>query len=155
MVDITAHMHGSVIRGKSLRESQMIAGLGSYMLDIPSGKWTSSDILNQIFGIDESDTQSMEDWIALVHPDWRQEVSDYFANEVLGNHIRFDKEYKIIRKNDDAERWVHGLGKLEFNAQNQPVKMDHSGYYRAQTGGRSLEQERVNYKRFMRRHGCQ
>ena len=105
----------------------MIAGLGSYMLDIPSGKWTGSDILNQIFGIDKSYTRpvenSVESWIALIHPDWRQELSDYFAKEVLGKHIRFDKEYKIVRKNDGAERWVHGLGKLEFNAQNQPVKM--------------------------------
>ncbi len=130
MVDITAHMRAEkTIREseRSLRESQMIAGLGSYMLDIPSEKWTSSDILNGIFGIDESYTRSaensVESWTALVHPDWRQEMSDYFAKEVLGNHIPFDKEYKIVRRNDGAERWVHGLGKLEFNAQNQPVKM--------------------------------
>ncbi len=126
MVDITAHMHAEkAVREseRSLRESQMIAGLGSYVIDISSEIWTSTDILNRIFGIDESYTRSVESWTALIHPDWRQEMSDYFANEVSGNHIRFDKEYKIVRKNDGAERWVHGLGELEFDSHNQPVKM--------------------------------
>lgn len=108
---------------KSLRESQMIAGLGSYTLYIPSENWTSSDLLNQIFGIDDSYDTSVENWAALIHPDWRQEMSDYLANEVLVNHIRFDKEYKIVRKNDGAERWVHGLGKLELDSHNEPIKM--------------------------------
>lgn len=126
MMDVTASIKAEqAIREseKSLRESQKIAGLGSYALDILSGKWTSSDILNQIFGIDDSLTRSVENWTTLIHPDWQQEMADYFANEVLGNQVRFDKEYKIARKNDGAERWVHGLGELEFNDQNQPIKM--------------------------------
>ncbi|HET7142560.1 MAG TPA: PAS domain S-box protein, partial [Anaerolineales bacterium] len=108
---------------EALREAQMIAGLGSYVLDIPSGNWTSSDILNRLFGIDESYNRSVENWIALVHPNGRQEISDYFSNEVLGNHILFDREYKVIRKNDGAERWVHGLGKLELDSHDEPIKM--------------------------------
>ena len=126
MMDITSTVQvEKAIREseKSLRESQIIAGLGSYTLDIPSEMWTSSDILNQIFGIDDLLTRSQEYWTMLIHPEWRQEMADYFANEVLENHIRFDKEYKIVRKNDGVERWVHGLGELEFNDQNQPVKM--------------------------------
>jgi PAS domain S-box-containing protein len=50
-------------------------------------------------------------------------MADYFTSHVLGQRGRFDKEYKIIRKNDGAERWVHGLGELEFDERNQPVRM--------------------------------
>ena len=36
----------------SLREAQTIASLGSYELDVASGRWQSSEALDHIFGID-------------------------------------------------------------------------------------------------------
>ena len=107
----------------SLREAQRIAGLGSYVLHILSGLWTSSDVLDDLFGIDEAYARSVEGWMALVHPDDRVMMGDYFKNEVLGQGRTFDKEYRILRPADHAERWVHGLGKLEFDPQGRPVKM--------------------------------
>jgi len=106
-----------------LRESQIIAGLGSYVLDIPNGLWKSSAVLDQVFGIDQAYQRSVEGWVALIHPDDRQQMSDYFANEVLGKGVRFDREYRIIRHDSQVERWVHGLGNLEFDAQRRPLKM--------------------------------
>jgi PAS domain S-box-containing protein len=35
----------------------------------------------------------------------------------------FEKEYKIIRQNDGAERWVIGHGELSFNEKGEAVKM--------------------------------
>jgi PAS domain S-box-containing protein len=106
-----------------LRESQIIAGLGSYVLDIPSGMWKSSDVLDKVFGIDEAYERSVDGWVALIHPDDRAMMVYHFSNEVLGQGMMFDKEYRIIRRDDQANRWVHGLGKLEFNAKGQPLKM--------------------------------
>lgn len=108
---------------KLLRETQAIARLGSYTLDIKQNVWTSSAILDDIFGIDQNYPHSIEGWIDLIHPDWRQTMAQYFSEFVLKQHGRFDMEYKIIRKADGAERWVHGLGELELNNQNQPIKM--------------------------------
>src|SRR5208337_1481510 len=98
-----------------LKESQSIASLGSYILDIRSGLWTSSDVLDKLFGIDEAYERSLEGWIAIVHPGDRTMMDDYLRNKVLGQGEPFDKEYRIIRWDDKAERWVHGLGKLEFD----------------------------------------
>jgi PAS domain S-box-containing protein len=106
-----------------LRESQIIAGLGNYVLDIPSGKWSSSGVLDRLFGIDEAYERSIEGWSALIHPDDRTGMTEYFQNEVLGRRSVFDREYRIIRHNSGDERWVHGLGKLEFGAHGHPVKM--------------------------------
>ena len=50
-------------------------------------------------------------------------MGDYLRNEVIGQGHAFDKEYRIIRPADQAERWVHGIGKLEFDARGQPVTM--------------------------------
>ncbi len=108
---------------KFLRETQIIAGLGSYVLDVPTGLWKSSDVLDKLFGIDAAYERSVAGWGALVHPNDRQQLVDYLTNEVIGAHLGFDKEYKIIRHNDQAERWVHGLGKLEIDAENRILKM--------------------------------
>jgi len=106
-----------------LRESQSIAKMGSYVLDIPTGIVESSAEFDKLFGIDEAFPHNLGEWMTLVHPDDRAMVSDYFGNEVLSRREDFNKRYRIIRRNDHAERWVHGLGKLEFDAQGQPLKM--------------------------------
>lgn len=108
---------------ESLRESQVIAGLGGYVLDIGSGCWSSSDVLEQLLGIDAGYERSVESWVRLIHPDDRQMMADYFQNEVLGRRQGFDKEYRIVRPNDHAVRWMHGRGKLEFDAGQRPLRM--------------------------------
>lgn len=107
----------------SLKESQKIAGLGSYILDFKTGIWESSEILDTLLGIDQNYEHSFEGWRTLVHPDDRDWVDHYFKEEVIGNHKQFNQEYRIICHNNQVERWVHGLGKLEFDAQGLPVKM--------------------------------
>jgi diguanylate cyclase (GGDEF)-like protein/PAS domain S-box-containing protein len=106
-----------------LREFQLIAGLGTYILDIRSGFWPGSEVLNKLLGIDEAYPHSVEGWRALLHPDNRMMMIDYLRNEVIGQRKEFDKEFLIIRQNDQAVRWVHGLGKLEFDARGYPLTM--------------------------------
>jgi PAS domain S-box-containing protein len=106
-----------------LRESQVVAGLGSYVLDIPAGSWRSSEVLDKLFGIDEAHERTVAGWIALIHPDDRETMADYLRDEVLGQGRRFDKEYRIVRHDDQAGRWVHGLGRLESDARGRLLKM--------------------------------
>jgi PAS domain S-box-containing protein len=108
---------------RQLRETQLIAGLGSYRFDFGLGQWESSPVLDAIFGIDETFERSVTGWAALIHPIDRQRMTDYFANEVIGQRQRFDQEYRIVRHQDGSARWVHGVGKLEFDAQDQLVAM--------------------------------
>ncbi|MFA6921399.1 MAG: EAL domain-containing protein, partial [Gallionella sp.] len=107
----------------ALRKSQLIAGLGTYTLDIRSGLWESSEVLDRVFGIDDTYERSVEGWQELLHPDNRSAMIDYLRNEVIGQRQPFDKEFCIIRHNDSVERWVHGLGELEFDAHGYPVIM--------------------------------
>ena len=106
-----------------LRESQEVAQLGSYIWDMSIGLWKSSNILDDIFGIDETYIRSFEGWVMLIHPDWRDTMTDYVVNEVLGKHQRFDKEYKIVNHKNRKELWVHGLGELELDSNNQPIRL--------------------------------
>ncbi|MBK7452797.1 MAG: PAS domain S-box protein [Anaerolineales bacterium] len=67
--------------------------------------------------------RSIDNWTALIHPADRVQMLDYFTNEVIGNRMRFDREYRIVRNNDHIERWVHGMGELEVDDQDQLVSM--------------------------------
>lgn len=106
-----------------LKESQLIAGLGSYILDIPTGSFSTSDTLDRLFGLDETYEHTIKGWTALIHPDDRAAVLDYFHNEVLGQRKAFNKEYRIIRHDDQACRWIYALGKLKFDAQGQALEL--------------------------------
>ncbi|WP_319482869.1 PAS domain S-box protein [uncultured Draconibacterium sp.] len=104
-------------------ESQRVGNIGTYQFDISNNSWTSSIALDNIFGLDEKHSRTTESWITIIQPEYREQMMDYLLNEVIGNKQPFNKEYKIIRKSDGAERWVHGLGKLRYDEKENTVQM--------------------------------
>ena len=108
---------------QSLREVQRIAGLGSYCLDIRTGIWESSDMFDRLLGIDATYERSFQGWEDLIHRDDRAMIDNYFRYEVEAQYKTFDKDYRITRYDDATVRWVHGMGKLELDAQGVPCKM--------------------------------
>ncbi len=106
-----------------LRQSQRIAQAGSYMLDVVTGLWTSSEALDEVFGIGPEFLRDVEAWAELVHPEHRQWMADYFRDEVVGRGQPFCREYMIVRKNDGQVRWVDGRGELMCDGSGAPVKM--------------------------------
>jgi len=108
---------------ESIQESQVIGGLGTYDLDIASGHWTSSAVMDEIFGIGPDYEHTTAGWEALIHPGDRQTMSEYLELDVIGKRQQFDGEYRIVRHSDGEERWVHGVGKLEVDSKGRPLAM--------------------------------
>ncbi len=107
-----------------LLESQRVARLGSFRTDLVSGTWTSSPILDEIFGtLDPAFRKDVPGWLSVVHPDEREMMAAYLTDEVLGQRKAFDREYRIHRVNDGQDRWVHGLGELVLDAEGRPIEM--------------------------------
>jgi PAS domain S-box-containing protein len=106
-----------------LRRAQEVARLGSYTLEITTGLWSASAQLDALFGIDTTYPHDIGGWVALVDPEHRDEMREYFASHVVAGRNRFDKEYRIVRQSDGRRRWVSGLGELEFDASGRPVRM--------------------------------
>jgi diguanylate cyclase (GGDEF)-like protein/PAS domain S-box-containing protein len=150
IIDITERMRAEeTIRenGDFLKEAQRIGDLGCYVLDIPTRVWSSSDELDELFGIDKDYDHTIAGWLAFMHPDDRARIVTHLTNEVVGKGETFDKEYRIIRQNDRAERWVHGMGRVEFDGKGKPIKM--RGIIRDITGRRQAEITiRENEERF-------
>ncbi len=129
----------------NLAASQQIGGLGNYDLNTTTGVWTSSKVMDEIFGITQEYEHTVEGWANLIHPDDRAMMTEHLFHEVLENRQPFDKEYRIIRHLDRAERWVHGLGKVEYSADGRPLRMhgvikDITEHKHAEIAMRSSEQ---------------
>lgn len=105
---------------ESLREAQRIAGVGSYVFEIDRDRWVSSEVLDDIFGIDSAHDRTLNGWTALVHPEDRTMMASYVVNEVVGRGVPFNKEYRIIRPCDGGTRWVLGKGRMETDAEGRP-----------------------------------
>jgi PAS domain S-box-containing protein len=105
------------------KESQRAAFIGSYKANIITGFWESSEVLDQIFGIDMSYCRSIQGWLDIVHPEDSEMMKRYLREEVLSKRKPFNKEYRIIRKSDGEVRWVNGLGKVGFDAEGNIISL--------------------------------
>lgn len=130
LLSIIHDVTGRVIAEQTLRESaeslleaQRIAGIGSYDLDITAGIWTSSEVMDEIFGIGKEYPHTVVGWTALIPPDDRAMMAAYLAEEVLGKGQPFDREYRIVRQTDREARWVHGHGRLDIDSHGRPVRL--------------------------------
>ncbi len=106
-----------------LKRAERVSRVGHYVLDIRSGTWSSSEMLDELCGIADGFKRDREGWLELVHPDDRPMVSAYFLEEVIKNGKNFDGEFRIIGRKDKKELWVHALGTLEFAEDGNPSKM--------------------------------
>lgn len=110
-------------REAMLRESQRVGRIGSYVLDIQTSRWTATEALDDIFGLVPTEERNIETWEKLLHPDDRREMMQYLRNDVIAARKPFDREYRIVRLTDGAERWVWGKGELEFGDDGLPRAM--------------------------------
>jgi PAS domain S-box-containing protein len=130
---------------RQLDEVEALAGIGSYQVDLPTGRWTSSRGLDAILGLDEHFDRSFEAWVALIHPADRAGVLAYLADEVLERGEPFNRQYRIVRADTGELRWVHGRGALEFDSAGHPQAMhgtiaDVTDAHRRALADRRLEQ---------------
>jgi PAS domain S-box-containing protein len=74
-----------------LKQTQAIAGLGNYFIDLTTGNWKGSEIFDRLLGIDETFERTMQTWPTLIHPNDRQATAeDYSAQRsgrTLGPHV--------------------------------------------------------------------
>ena len=119
--DITERKKNEILLAESemfFRQSQKAGKIGSYNLSLETGLWDSSEVLNEIFGIDDNYVKSVEGWSDIVAPEDREMMSTYFSEYVVGQRMPFNKEYRIQRKSDDEVRWVLGRGELLIENNN-------------------------------------
>jgi PAS domain S-box-containing protein len=105
------------------KESQHAAFMGSFKFDLMTEYWNSSEVFDKIFGIEKSYPKGIKGWINLVHPEDRGMMFHYLRVEIISKKKSFNKEYRIIRISDGVTRWVHGMGKPEYDTDGNVISM--------------------------------
>ena len=123
--DISEHRAmAEVLRNREqiLQEAQQIGRMGHYLFDVVGDRWESSPMLDSIFGIDVSYRRDMVGWLALVVPEQRGELEEYW-HSITERRENFDTEYRIIRPSDGSLRVVHGRGRMDYSSMGTPLRL--------------------------------
>ncbi|MBM7869753.1 PAS domain S-box-containing protein [Clostridium pascui] len=105
-----------------INELQRVEQLGIFIYDIKNDMWTSSEIFDELVGINDSYSKDFKGWLNIIHPSQRADAETY-ANEVIMNGKNFNKEHKIVHQIDETERWVVAKGKVYFDEYGMPEKL--------------------------------
>ena len=108
---------------RQLDESQQIAEIGSYQLDVKTGEWFGSETLYKIFGIDSRREKNIQVWVNILFEEDRENMVAYFQDLIEKDKKEFNREYRIQRENDGQVRWVHGLGEFNFDENGKSSTM--------------------------------
>ena len=104
-----------------LRHAEEIAGMGSWQLNLHSGKYTYSENMFRLLGCQLQEVDpSFENLIDLVHPEDREMVK-HSRKDSLEETNSSELEYRLIRK-DGVIRQFKESQKISTNDQNQRVK---------------------------------
>lgn len=104
-----------------LEESQKIANVGSYSLDINTNQVDWSIQNYRMFGYEPGEVKpSFDIVLSHVHPDDRDKFIRSNRNSIEKG-LDYDETYRIIR-NDGTERIVHSKAKMAFDASGKPYR---------------------------------
>ncbi len=97
------------------------AKLGTYELNIKSGKANFSLLCKEIFGFETDKNVTIEDVRNSTHPD-DKEITRSYMLEALANKQNYDAEYRIITA-DKSTRWISISGKGVYDAEGNVKKL--------------------------------
>ncbi len=102
------------------KETQRIAQLGHWRLDLKSGTLYWSDEIFTIFGIDQTKFDaSYEAFLEMVHPDDRELVNQAYTDS-LKKRTGYDIEHRLLLKNGTI-KWVHEVCETSFDEHGNPL----------------------------------
>ena len=104
-----------------LRLSQINGGIGTWEADLVNNKQKWLESCTKLLGFPQIIDPTWEDFIALVHPDDRQQVIDATKSHIEHNQ-KYDIEYRATLSNGEI-RWMRSAGQVERDDTGRPVIM--------------------------------
>ncbi|MEJ2007211.1 MAG: PAS domain S-box protein, partial [Acidobacteriota bacterium] len=102
----------------NLQKAQAIAHVGSWHLDIATGRLTWSDEVFRMFEVPKGQALTHEYFKSKVHPEDREMVDDAWAAALAGGP--YDIEHRILV--DGEVKWVRERANVEFGKDRKPIR---------------------------------
>ena len=113
------------MREADLARIQRIAGIGGVEVDLTDGfkSYRSPEYLS-IHGLaPDTSPESHDAWLSRVHPDDCERMRKYFVDSIRGDGDDYATEYRIIRHDNGAVRWVGVRARIERDANGRATKL--------------------------------
>lgn len=122
--DLTEQRRAEEVLRKSesqLKEAQRLASLGSWDLDLITGKFKCSEEIFRIFEVDPaSSNEYYEDFLEAIHPEDRELV-----DAAYGDSVRSHQPYEFVHRlqmKDGRIKHVHERGETYYDTQGKAVR---------------------------------
>ncbi|WP_457795638.1 PAS domain-containing sensor histidine kinase [Methylocystis sp. S23] len=122
--DITPRKHVEEALKKALarqRLAQSAGQIGIWDWEIELNRTYLNDEWYQIYGLTRGGPLTYEDFVARVHPEDRAKVEESTRSALAGKGA-IDLDFRILRANDGALRWVKSRGEAQFDAKGKAVR---------------------------------
>lgn len=104
------------------KEAERVAHLGSWKMDLATGKSAWSDEFFRICGYEPGSIEpTAEVGFTVIHPDDRERAAQTIENATETGRP-YDIEKRIVRP-DGTVRWVHSIGEIIFDDEHQPTEL--------------------------------
>ena len=114
-----------------LKETQLVARLGTFEVNL-SPQFESSNQVNlfrpsliyyEMMGLDSSLPLTIKNLQDLVYPEDLRALSQYIQRLLSEQASKFDQTYRILRSKDGELRWVHSVGRIDYDHHGQPSRI--------------------------------
>jgi PAS domain S-box-containing protein len=113
-------------REAELSRAHRIAGLGSFKVEVRDGNFVAdrSPEYLAVHGLTSQDRgSSHEAWLHRLHPEDREKADRTLREFLADGRKLYQSEYRIIRQNDSATRWIRVLAEIERDASGAPLRL--------------------------------
>ena len=120
--DLTTALHKLKAREDILKEFATLSGLGSWEIDLHTNTTQWSENLYDIYGISKDQTITLETFLSLLLPQYRQKAQQLVAHALKTRDI-FSFRAQAQRQNDEKIIEILINGKTLFDTEGNPVKL--------------------------------
>ena len=97
------------------------AEIGMWALDIAEQRFWANERGREIFGFDRDEEITMSRFLEVVHPRYREAVTDS-VRRAVDEGLPIDIEYRAVLA-DGSERWVHSNGRFQVASAIRPARV--------------------------------
>jgi PAS domain S-box-containing protein len=105
-----------------LIEAQRIARIGNYYYKVNDQTYQSSETLDEILGIKDEKDKTMQNWVNLILPEFREYVFTTAINAIKENKV-FSEQYKIHQYGTGKEIWIAVKGENNIDASGRVLSV--------------------------------
>ena len=104
-----------------LRLSQIDGGIGTWETDLSNNRQSWSENCISLFGLPVLNEPTLNDFLAVIHPDDRQRVIGATQSHI-DHGTKFDVEYRVNIANRGI-CWMHSAGQVVRDVNGKPIRM--------------------------------